>query len=352
MTQDKRELPNWFIEFKKNEETTSTMLDSIEVYGKGVSNLFPPISSWNDTSPSYNVNQIDKELELYTLHEAANTDGIGDILKGILTSPLLPTSINKTDSLMKSKVNSGLVCYVQPKISDDGELLPHNIELQTELKNGDASDLLIIIAKTGSKLNLTHTFVGGENSSVLLRQVILLLEDGAMVNYKENINSSSGSIYLDMVSLVGPASSITFSGLSKSNINLRLKSEYYLLGEGSNCLSEIICVATSDSKYDISSVAYLKTPSSHATLHAACAAYDKSHIIYRDGLISEHETNGSVDEAKVLIVGDDSRADLLPIKNSGAMRHVTQSHMDKADIVDLKQFFGRIISTEVLNKVL
>jgi Fe-S cluster assembly scaffold protein SufB len=352
MYEEKKELAEWFNNFKQDQLKMTSGLDAVVQYGKGVPSLCDEVPNFGGVAPLYNVVQIDKELELYTLMEATNTDGVGDIIEGILTSGIMPISQNKIEANLRANINSGLVCYAQPKMSEVGELLEHNISLETTMPVNSASDILIVIAKTGSRLNISHEYVEGTENSLLGRLIVLVCEDGAMIKFKENIKKARGSVYNQYINIVGPASNITFTGILKTLNNAQFKSEYFLLGEGSNCSSDLMVVAKDNAKYDIEATAHLKSESSHASIHTACASFDASHIIYQDGITSNSETEGSVDEAKLLFVGDNSRIDSLPIKDSRVVRHVTQSHLDMADDVALQQFFGRVIDAELINEAI
>lgn len=351
MYEEKNELANWFKDYRNSELEKVDSLETILQYGKGISSLCEEAPKISNGSPSYNIVQIDKDLELYTLLEATNTDVVGNILENVFKGGVVPESENKIEAILRSNINSGIICYAQPKISESGDLLENNIEFETTIPDGAFSDTFIVIAKTGARVNINHKYLGN-NNSFLGRIIILICEDSSMIKFNENIIEANGSIYNQYINIIGPASNITFSGILKSLSNARLKSEYFLLGEGSNCSSDLVAIAKDNDKYDISCAAHLKSESSHASIHSACVSYDSSHVIYQEGITSEEEVEGSVDEAKLLFVGENSRIDSLPIKDSRVVRYVSQSHIDEVDDIKLQQLFGRVIDADLLKKAL
>lgn len=352
MKEEIRELSDWFKGLQKIEEGSIENLPEEQVYGKGIKGVFAYTPKFKSGEPEYFVRQIDKELELYTLIEATQTLGINDLLKGLFQSPLLPKAKTKLDAALFSNIKNGLVVYAQPKISDEGELLVHNINLETKLKDGSTSDLVILIVKTGARLNLEHEFVGGVDNSMLGRKVIVVCEDGAMVRFKENINNVLGAISVEYIFLVGPESNVTFVNTAKAKIILRQNIESYLLGDGSNSSIENVYKLNDESKYDILCLADLKSSSAHSTIHTVSTVEDKSHLIYRSGIVSQNENNGSVDEARLLLVGSDSKIDSLPAENAHSIRQITTNHLDTIDNLVVEQLLGRVIDVDHLKEIM
>lgn len=349
MYEENNGLANWFKDYKNSESEKISSLDTKIQYGKGVSSFYEEVPEIGNDSPIYSINQIDKELEIYTLLEATNTDVVGNILENILKGNIIPESKNKIEAILRSNINSGIICYAQPKISESGDLLENNIDFETTIPKCNSSDIFVVIAKSGARVNITHNYKG-DNNSLIGRMTILICEDGSMIKFNENINQIKASIYNQYVNIVGPASNITFSSILNSLSNARFDSEFFLLGEGANCSSDLIAVARNSDKCDLSCVAHLRSESSHASIHSACVSYDSSHIIYQDGITASDEIEGSVDEAKLLFIGNDSRIDSLPVKDSMVIRNVSLSHIDEIDDIKIEQSLGRVIDADLIKK--
>lgn len=346
MAEEIRELASWFKEWQGHEQSLISSLPELENYGKGVPGIFSYMPKFDGDEPQYLVKQIDRELELYTLHEGGKTLGIGDLLEGLFKSSLLDASRTKLDAALRANIKSGLVCYVQPKIAEDGTLLEHSIEIETTLSEKSAADVLVIIAKAGSRLRMKHEFVGGGSVSLLGRQVLIVCEDDAMVHYSEKVEQVQGALSVQYLSLIGPSSNIVWNGVATAETVLRMHVTHKLIGEGASCTSEMLVSVRDDVQYDILNIAYLNSDTTHATIHTAGVSGDAARLIYRDGIVSEKEYVDCVDEARLLMVGDRSRIDALPAPGAqAAIRNIVQSHVDTADDTMIRQFFGHVVDS-------
>jgi hypothetical protein len=108
--------------------------------------------------------------------------------------------------------------------------------------------------------------------------------------------------------------------------------------------------AHGDAQYDILNFADMRSGATHATIHAAGLASGAARLIYRDGIVSENECADCVNEARLMMLGKDSRIDALPVSGSqAAIRNIVQSHLDDADATTVRQFFGHVADERLLN---
>ncbi len=341
--ENNRDFPEWFKKIINIEGLKTDNLPVFSTYGKGIRSFFNLTPSFGTLPVEYVIKDIDKELELYTLKEASETEGISNLLNNILSNPLALEQKIKFDALSFASINSGLFVYVQPKIDDNGNLLAHEINLETIIKDGIYSDLLVIVVKAGAKCKINHFLKGGEADSVLGRRIFAVCEDGSSLVFEDRVEGVKGYLSLNYNFIIGPDSSSHLISSINSDIKARQICNFKQIGIGATASFEGMFIASNDSKYDISVLSDIKNESCHTSITTGGVARDNSKIIYRSGVISSHEENSNIDESKLLIVGESAEINSLPVEGSNNIRHDSISYLDSADEEDVTVFLNRIL---------
>jgi Fe-S cluster assembly scaffold protein SufB len=343
--------PKWLAEWRSRAQKESDNLPEPAVYDGGIKGLFSCAPNFEGEAPVYRVVHIEKELELYTLKEAYETIGINNLLEGLLSSTLLPASKLKAEALARASIGSGLLCYVQPKIDEVGNFVEQHVSLETTLQDKGASDMLIVIAKTGARVVITHHFEGGSATSMLWRTCIVVCEEGAEVRFVDEVEYGKGAVSIDRFGLVGGNAKIEWienvstPGLYRSHVMNMLAGS-----EGSGKVEHVL-LAQREAQYDISVEAVLRGEGTESNIMAVGAVAPDAHIIYQGNSEASASAKLAVckERAKFLLLDDSARVDVVPALLAGNSAAQVEHQMVVTHIRDEEVFTATSKGLDVSN---
>lgn len=338
-----------FDDWKANMAKLAEKLSLGEQYDDTHVSQFSFSPSFSGESPSYEVNTIDKDVELYTLKEALSTEGIGDVYCSLLFSPLLPQPKKIFDAILRSRIETGLFCYVQPKINEKGESIEQQIDITTSIREKGAADMLVIVVKTGAKIRFTQHYKNGNDTSLLGRMMVVVLEEDASLHLSEYVEGCAGAISVERVYLLGQSSHIAAHSFSDAGVLLKETEEAYLLGEGASFHGAHGYVAKKDAHYDIGSFVFHKHGGCLSNVETACAAKDGGKIIYRSKTIPSESDVGNGDELRTYSAGSDSYC-ALPVMNAPLFRDEKNVHEEVYSVDHARAVLGDIIGDKQLQE--
>ncbi len=349
----KEEPPKWFSDFQDEEKEKITNLPEKEIYGKGVLSIMEVDNLDIKSTVDYRVKTIDKNIELYTLKESFGVNSINFLLNNILNSKLLPESKSKLDAIVWSNIKTGLIAYVQPKITDSGELEEQILEIESNLESGNSFDIIVLIVKTGAKLSYSHYYGSEKNNSFLGRKFIVVCEEDSSVNINEIFSTNKFcNISHDLVALLSANSNISYNDTIESVLSLKTNKQISLIGEGSSASIETIGSASHMSNFEVINSIRVSSSMCHGVINSAFIIKDNSRLVYQSGVVSESDLNDFVDESKILFIGENARVEELPVRNSSNKRQITKTYMDNIDSDEVYKFFNRILDINKINKLL
>lgn len=319
--------PEWLNEWRSRALAIADELPESKPYEGGIKGVFSYTPSFDGEAPTYRVVHIEKELELYTLKEAYETIGINDLLEGLLGSSLLPAPREKGEAYARAKIGSGLLCYAQPSIDEVGNFVEQKLSLETTLNAKSSSDVLVVIAKTGARLSLEHSFKGGMQSSVLWRTCIVLCEEGAEVHFIDNIDNVKGALAVERFGLLGAQAKIDLTENVSAAIMYRSRVLNILAGADASAKVEHVLIAQTEAQYDISAQALLRAEGVSSIQRATGAAGSGGLIIYQSNTdVSAVAAHAKGEErAKFLLLDDAAVVTVVPSlaigNSSGNIEH-------------------------------
>lgn len=284
-----------------------------------------------------------KSLELYTWKEAIGQEEIAPILERLMTSALLPSPSSQLVALGQSQFQSGLVVYVQPTLDEKGIPEVETLELTTTIPFGASSDMVIVIAKEGSRFHLTNILSGGEDSSVFARTMLVLTEGDTKVDIYAHTKDARGFATIENIALVAPHASCDIVEDPEATMRYRSHARVLLLGEEAR--SEVLhtLIARENSSYDIWAGVEHRGSHTHSRVYALGLADDASKIVYR-GVIDMKKGIAKVDgaqEGKFLILSPKAEVDAIPALDIGS-KEVHSSHkLSISHIRDIDLFYAK-----------
>lgn len=350
--------PEWLKAWRKNMEERADTLPEIETYEGGVQPVFLGMPNFEGTPPTYRVVSIDKELELYTLKEATETLGITDLLQGLLTSGLLPVPLSKSEALARAKIGSGLLCYVQPSIDEEGNFMTQRMHIETTLGLKGAADIFIVIAKTGARVHIDHDLVGGGDEGEFSRTCIIVCEEGAEVAFGDTVDNAKGAASIRRFGLVGSNARIDWR--EQVSAKMRYSSHLLDLLVGTHGAVEVqhILLAGADAAYDIRAISELRGENTKSVIGATGAAASSGHIIYQGhtkSIAHAVESVGS-ERAKFLLIDDSARIEAVPslevqsgaatIEHELAITHIHDEELFYATTKGIGEQEARVLAVE------
>jgi Fe-S cluster assembly scaffold protein SufB len=349
-TTQKLSEPEWLLDWRmKRGEFAQTLPRELK-YGLGISGLLPKNESDFSGTADYHVD-ASKGLEVYTWREGSNQEEIAPILKGLMESDFFPIANNYFSGVAQALFRSGLVIYVQPNMSDGGELVTEKLTLDTKVPIGSSSDIVIVIAKEGAKLDLhsscqgeTLTNGGGEQC-VFARTLIVLTEEGADVRVTQTSTLSKGTLALMSArGIVAAHSSVSWTESLLNDADVKSETENLLIGESARGEITQAVVANTTARYDIFSATKHVASHTTSTIRARGVGAGESRIIYR-GLIDMTKgvsaVNGS-QEARFLTLSKTAKIDAIPSLDI-ASKDVQCSHkLSISNVTDGDIFYPRL----------
>jgi Fe-S cluster assembly scaffold protein SufB len=310
--QEARQFAKRFSEWKDmRSQTIDSAQDMI-----GLPFQFAP--QYSDT-PTYSLKQVDKSVEVYTLQEALGTDGVGDIFMNLLESSFFPSPRNVFDQEAIRHLDSGLIVYVQPLIDEQGADIEQHIAIESQLPEKSASDILVVIVKTGAKCSLHHEYVGGTTQSLLARTTLFLLEEGARVRYLSCGEYSAGSVVEREVHCVAHASHQIVGRIISPGDTYGLQSTTHLLGHSAHSSTEMVCLGKKDAHMYIGQTIHTAVPDAHGSFRSYLDGESGAHILYASHIDGHKDNKDSTDELWVKECKD-AQIDIFESK-SHILRH-------------------------------
>lgn len=334
--------PGWLTSWRKKAAEVAETLPQSEVYQGGIKSIFAYTPSFDGDAPTYQVVAIEKELELYTLKEAYETLGISDLLSGLLASPLLHAPHTKAEARARAQLASGLLCYVQPKIDAEGHFVMQKMSLMTTLGQKSASDIFVVIAKTGARVQIAHEWKGGVDSSVLFRTFIILCEEGAEVEMIDSATTVRGALAIDRIGLIGSNARIDVKEDVAAPILYRSQSHDVLVGSAARVKVEHVLLASDAAQFDISVDSALRAEDTQSMQLATGAAASGGHIIYRGNTMSSPSAEGAhgSEQAKFLLLDESARVDAVPALEAGSGTALIEHKLAVSHIKDEEVFYA------------
>lgn len=357
--------PEWVSSWRAKEKKCGEAFPQDEKYGIAIQAL-----SFGETPdfsgvPEYSVTPS-KGLELYTWNEAIAQEEIAPFLERLLMSELLPKLASRLSAEARSAFHSGLVVYVQPTVSDTGEQSEETLELTSMIPLGSASDLIIVIAKEGSRLKMADTLSGGEDTSTFARTFIVLSESGARVDISVNTSSARGFVFREHIALLPSHSECRWLEDPASEIRYRSRTVSILLGEEARSEITHLLLGSGTASYDIYASVEHRAGNTHSRVFAVGAGAGSSKTVYR-GMILMNKGAQKVDgaqEGKFLILSPNAEIDAIPELNIAScdvlsshklsVTHVRPSDLfyaktrgipeEDAREISVEGFFGSLLS--------
>lgn len=284
-----------------------------------------------------------KGLELYTWKEAVTQEEIASLLERLMTSDLIPSAHSSVSAFGRALFRSGIVVYVQPTLDDAGKAQKETLTLTTTITEGESADILVVIAKTGSRLSLKSIISGGSEKGCFARTVIVLTEEDARVEFESESRDLSGFVSLEAHLLTAPHSSVEWTEDPSCHGKYRSFVEASLLGEGAKAEILHTVLASENSAYDIWASAEHKASDTHSRIFALGLASDSSRTIYR-GKIGMKEGVSRTDgeqEGKFLVVSDRATVDAIPALDIGSMDVHSVHKLSVSHIRALDLFYAK-----------
>ncbi|HXK38265.1 MAG TPA: SufD family Fe-S cluster assembly protein [Candidatus Paceibacterota bacterium] len=334
--------PAWLTTWRNEARSAAEHLPESVTYEGGIKGVFSHTPSFDGEAPTYRVVSIEKELELYTLKEAYETLGINDLLKGLLGSSLVPLPLIQAEAMARAKIVSGLFCYVQPKIDEVGTFVEQKISLETTLGAKSAADILVVIAKTGARVVIEHSFAGASDSSTLWRTCIVVCEEGAEVRFIDEVDQVSGAIAVDRFGLIGDRAKVDWIENISAPILYRSHMTNMLAGADASAKVEHVLLAQAEAQYDISAQSLLRAEGTRSNIVAIGAVYQRGHIIYQ----SNSDTGNAAahakgeEHAKFLLLDDAARVDVVPLLTVGNSSAQAEHRVVVTHVRDEEMFYA------------
>ena len=277
--------PEWLLSWRKKQLATLETLPVGEKYGIAISALELGEVDFS-AYPEYTV-EASKGLELYTWKEAMAQEEIASILERLLESDLLPAPSSRDAALGRAYFQTGIVMYVQPTVDEHGAYQTETVTLETAMPLGAGSDLIVVISKEGSKLEMKSIVKGGEATSVLVRTFVTLLESDAKAEVYTSTSNANGFVSIEQTGLVPAHAVCNFTDDPKSepsSMKYRSRINTILLGEKAESQILHVLIATGATHYDIWAGAEHRASSTTSRIYALGLAADQSKTIYRGAI--------------------------------------------------------------------
>lgn len=311
-------------------------------YGIGIAGVLPGEEAVFDQMAEYHV-EASKGIELYTWKEAVAQEEIAPILEGLLKSEFFPKASNYFSATGQAHFRSGVVVYVQPTLTETGELATEKLALDAAVSSGSSADVVIVIAKEGAKLGMTSALSGGDGKCVFARTFVVLTERDAHVSVIQR-SAANGTMLLSSRGIIAAHSSCVWSEVFSANAAIKSETDDQLVGEGAH--AEILqgVVGKETARYDIFSSATHRASHTHSRIKAAGIADGESKTVYR-GLIDMKKGVSAVDgaqEARFLVLSEKATVDAIPSLDI-ASKDVQCTHkLSIAHIRDTDTFYPKL----------
>jgi hypothetical protein len=334
--------PEWILSWRKQQLAFAESLPIGEKYGIAIPALELKEEVNFSSYPEYHV-EASKGLELYTWKEAMAQEEIAPMLERLMMSELLPKPASRDGAFGRANFQSGLVIYVQPSVGENGEYKEESLTLESTLALGAASDIIIVIVKEGARFTMKNIVKGGEDSSVLARMFVAILEGEAACTVESSMKEAHGFINAEYVGLVAAHSKCSWVEDPQSPVKLRSHTNSLLLGEGAESELLHVLIGQESAVYDIWAGTEHRASDTHSRIFALGLGTDTSKIIYR-GAIDIRKGILRVDsaqEGKFLIAGEKAEIDAIPMLDI-ASKEVTSTHkLSISHIKDNDLFYAK-----------
>lgn len=321
--------PEWLLGWREAKLSGAESLPKEIKYGIGILGVLPKTlrGSTSENCEDYEVEprsvfsqvvdyHVDssKGLELYTWKEALAQEEIAPMLEGLLSSEFFPQASNYFSGMAQALFRSGLVVYVQPGMDERGMLTAEKLTLDTAISEGSSSDLVVVIAKEGAKLEFVSALAGGNDESVFARTLIVLTERDANVSITQKSGLAKGTILSSSRGIVASHASVSWSEIFSGNSSIKSELDNQLIGEGAR--AEILqgVIGGGTARYDILASTTHRASHTYSRIRTAGVAGGESKTVYR-GLIDMKEGVSAVDgaqEARFLILSEKAEVDAIP----------------------------------------
>ena len=334
--------PEWFLSWREKEVASLGSFSETEQYGIGITALKPEGTPSFDAIAEYHVTPS-KGLELYTWKEALAQEEVASMLERLFFSELLPNATNALGALARASFQSGLVVYVQPTLDDSGHPLEETLTLETTIPSGSGADMLIVIAKTGSRLRMESILRGGNDKGVFARTVVVLTEEGVQIAIASSADRARGFLSLESLLLIGAHSSCEWVEDPDVSERYRSHTQTLLVGEAASCEILHTLLSSGSAAHDVWAGATHAASNTHSRVYAHGIAADSSHIIYR-GKIDMKSGLANIDgaqEGKFLALSREALIDAVPALDI-ASKDVHSSHqLSVSHIRDIDLFYAK-----------
>ena len=331
------ENPEWLSSWKGTAQEDAKRLSSVEHYGIGIDAVVPDTEPSAFVAPEYRV-EASKGLELSTWKEALAQEETAVFLERLFSSTLIPSARTHLGALGRSQFASALVVYVQPTLDDAGIAIEETLLLETTLPPAQSADLVIIIAKTGSRFRLTERTIGGSDASVFARTTIVVTEEDAKV-YGETSATASGFVHHEVVGIVGPYAAVKWREEPNVSGNYRSLTMLRLVGPSAEGEVLSLLIADGTRKADVLAEVEHCADETRARVLAAGVATDSARIVYRGNIRMKegvHATDGD-QEGRFLVLAPTARVDAIPAldiasKDVRSTHKLSVSHVKSDDL--------------------
>jgi Fe-S cluster assembly protein SufD len=329
--------PSWLLAWRENRASIAENLPKTLKYGLGIDAHLPADHYKGSLSTAEYHVDASKGLEVYTWKEAVNQEEIAPILKGLMESELFPVADNYFDGNAQAVFGSGVVVYVQPNLNEKDEFVTEKLTLDTLLPDGTSSDIVIVIAKEGSKLDFTSVLTAGASGSLFSRTLAVVTEKDAEVRLAQKDTLVLGATaHIKSRAIVAAHSSVQWFETFIGAANIRSATEHLLVGESAATEIAQGLIATAETRLDIAATVKHLSSYTRSRIMTAGIAKDTSHTIYR-GLIDMKQgvsdVNGT-EEAKFLVLSPTAKVDAIPALDIAA-KEVQCSH--KLSVTHVKE---------------
>lgn len=313
--------PGWVFAWREKRFADAAKLPKVLKYGLGINGLTPDADQYDPRTMAgpgelladYHVD-TSKGLEIYTWREAVHQEEIAPIVRGLMESEFFPTATNYFSGVGQAFFSSGIVVYVQPNLNEHGEYTTEKLTLDTKIPPGNASDVVIIIAKEGARLDVTSA-IAGADKAVFSRTLVVLCEQDSAVAVTQRTHHLEGAQLLVASRAIAAAhAEVTWRELFAGAGRMKSETESLLVGASARTTIRHALVADGACARDIFVSVKHAAVHTRSTVKAAGAATGTSQTVYRaliDIPRGVKDANGA-EEARFLVLAPTAKIDAIP----------------------------------------
>lgn len=339
--------PEWMLEWRKKHLAGSIALPKELKYGIGINAVLPlsgDLSSDRaNRGADYHVD-ASKGVEIYTWREAINQEELAPIIQRLMESEFFPVPTNYFSGIGQALFSSGIVVYAQPHVDTNGQLMVEKLVLDTKLPNARASDIVIVIAKEGARLDMTSMITCTEREATFFRTFVVLSERDTDVSIAQRADVPD-TVFLAITSrgIAAAHAKLLWSELFSGAGRMKSETDNLLVGESAHAHISHAVVAGCSSERDIfASVKHVAAQTS-SIIRTAGVGIGPSKTVYRGLIDMEKGVSGvsGIQEARFLVLDPSARIDAIPSldissKDVRCGHKLAITHIDPLDVFYLK----------------